>query len=134
MKNGLKRAVLGALIGMIPGVLIIGTGLFIQEVLGRGGDGLGFFVIGVPLTMIGAILGLILGVVDPHSPSGQTTVGAITGMVAGGLVAAGIFFWFVEWSPELVSIWIGLILGGFFLGGGFGFWRGHHGPRAQAPQ
>lgn len=130
----MNRAVLGALIGVTPGGLIIGTGLFIQEVLDRGGDGLGFFVVGIGLAVVGAIVGFILGAVDPHSPTGQMTIGAITGMLAGGVLAAAISFWMIE-GPfgGAIPLWVGLILGGFLLGGGFGYWYGHHGPpRAHA--
>jgi hypothetical protein len=133
VSGGMKRAGVGALIGLVPGVVIIGTGLFIQEVLGRGGDGLGFFVIGVPLTVIGAILGFILGSVDPHSATGQTTIGAITGMVAGGLMAGVVSFWLVQGPfSDAIPLWVGLTIGGFFVGGGYGYWHGHRGPpRAQ---
>jgi hypothetical protein len=134
VSSGLKRAGIGALIGLAPGVLIIATGLFIQEVLDRGGDGLPFFVIGVPLAVVGVVVGFILGAVDPHSPTGQTTIGAITGLIAGGLVAAAISFLMIE-GPfgDAIPIWAGLSLGGFFLGGGYGYWHGHHGPPGAQP-
>ncbi len=78
--SGLKRAGLGTLIGLVPGVLVIGIGLFIQEVL-IGAETDWASSLGIPLTVVGAVFSFVLGAVDPHSPTGQTTIGVITGIM-----------------------------------------------------
>lgn len=90
MSTRTRRVLIGAGLGALPGVLVIG-GAVAVELWVESGGGL-FGIIGVPLAIVGIVVGAVLGAANPETlrnPQLGALLGAIPGLL--GVFVLGVF-------------------------------------------
>lgn len=105
MSNRTRRILIGAGIGVLPGLLIIAAAVVVELWVETGG-GL-FGIIGVPIAVLGLIVGAAMGAAKPETPR-NPQLAAVLGALPGVLMLPvfGIF----ALPVMLIGGWIGYSL------------------------
>ena len=106
MQKRTRRILVGAGIGLLPSLIIIGAAVAVEVFVETGG-GL-FGVIAIPLAVVGVAIGIWVGATEPGTPRNPTTmavIGAIPGLVL------GLVFNVLALPVIILGAWIGYRLG-----------------------
>lgn len=105
MSHRTRRILIGAGLGVLPGVVVIAAAVVIALWVESGGGSFG--VVGVPLAIVGGVVGGLLGAAKPETLR-NPRVGAILGAIPGLLAA----YFLAEFGVPvaLAGAWVGYLL------------------------
>jgi hypothetical protein len=105
VSNRTRRVLIGAGLGILPGVLVIVAAVVVELAVESGGGMFG--IVGIPLAVVGLIIGAALGAAKPETLR-NPQLGAVLGAVPGLLIFPA--FGILAVPVILIGGWIGYML------------------------